>query len=264
MTIGPRWHRAHLWPAGDESDEAGWCRGAETRRGVVTSFSVQETDHQRSNRTKARVFTADFVRFARTRSGDGARRFLRQGRRRSVAQTEMSSGSVLQQRNGGDSRRRRPGLDERVDVHQIRVGDDLLGVGRHLVGGPAHIGREAGERQVARRQPGTGGTPLALVAMALPAPVRDPELLACLRAAGGGLRGSARRPALAPGRAPPRTRPRPRSVHRQSSCASPTPSSRQRGCVTTSTSAGSPFLTTASARCSAGPRSLGFSIGPSA
>src|SRR3989442_9766167 len=36
------------------------------------------------------------------------------------------------------------------------------------------------------------------------------------------------------------------------------------GCVTTSTSAGSPRLTTAMARLSAGARSAGFSIGPSA
>src|SRR5262249_16646797 len=37
----------------------------------------------------------------------------------------------------------------------------------------------------------------------------------------------------------------------------------QRGCETTSISAGSPFLTTASAREIAGPMSLGLSIGPS-
>src|SRR5690349_3596003 len=142
---------------------------------------------------------------------------------------------------------------------EVGIGNDLGRVGGHLIRRPPHVAREPGKRQRTRRQARAGGAALAFVAVALPAAVADEQLLAGLGVAGW------RRPRC-------RRRGRRRCGLRESNGRREDECRRcqqgfhaaHRGWVTTSTSAGSPFFTTASARCSAGPRSRGLVIGPSA
>lgn len=164
---------------------------------------------------------------------------------------------LLKQRNAREGRRSRARLQVRVDVRQVAVGNDLLRVRWHLVRRAPDVRREPREGEVPASQPRTRGAALTFVPVALPAADADPQLLARFRVSGGRcwcLRGRLRRrPGTRDGGNQHQRCNKYRRFHM-----------RHRGCVTTSTSAGSPFFTTASARWSAGPRSFAFAIGPSA
>src|SRR6185312_4295792 len=136
----------------------------------------------------------------------------------------------------------------------VLIGRGVPGIDRHPRPRLAQLAvdRLVGQRRGSQLRPRPA---LPLVAVALPAAVGDVDLLAVDRVAlGRGVLGEGGAGDSGGGQA--RQGQRKNQVH-----AHPL---NYRPCATTSIRAGSPFVTTARARLIAGPRSLGFSTGPSA
>ena len=131
-----------------------------------------------------------------------------------------------------------------VDVGEIAVGEDLLAIGGHRAIGHAHKARQCVERKRIGSEPWPGHGSLSHRAVALPASNSHKDVFAVLHRCreGPGLREE-----------------EPGGERRQSHAYAIAP---HRGWVHTSTSAGSPALTTSTARFSAPASSLGSLIGP--
>src|SRR5206468_2583020 len=117
-----------------------------------------------------------------------------------------------------------------------------------------HIARELRRRQRRVGEAGAVAATLAGVAVALPAAVASEQPLAVVDVGGGRRLLLRERDDAGDQHRDDRDHLHVRVLRALTSC--------HRGCVTTSMSAGSPFLTTSSAALIAGPRSFGFSIGP--
>ena len=79
----------------------------------------------------------------------------------------MGFGIYFSSRNLVEVRRRGLRAQERVDVRQFRILDDLLGERRHLVGGMPHVLHELRVGDRTRRKAGARASSLRLVAVAL-------------------------------------------------------------------------------------------------
>src|SRR6266849_4939150 len=180
------------------------------------------------------------------------------GQLTSVVNNERGGGrSARKEREACQGGRTRPTPQESVHICKVLIAHDLDRVGRHLSARCAHVGQETAKRQGIRRQSRPGAPALSLIVVALITAVLDEQQLALLgiaRRCGRCLRGRCslgRRLGRANG---DRNHPHDRDYRHH----------LHRGWETTSTSAGSPRLTTATARAIAGPRSFGSVIGPSA
>ena len=76
-------------------------------------------------------------------------------------------GLLVQQRDVLSWGRRGNGAQIRVNVREIRVRENLSGIGGHLAGGMTDIGCECDENDWPRGEPRTGDAALSLVAVAL-------------------------------------------------------------------------------------------------
>src|SRR5215469_15337728 len=151
-----------------------------------------------------------------------------------------------------------------VDVGDVLLRYRFARVRRHVIGRIANVALERLERKNRRTDPrGPGlGRALSQAAVAFVTAITHKEFLAVLgvsrgRRIGGLLRPSGRQPEQDGYQDKRKARPfhYAKLLDDSSSC--------YRGCVTTSTRAGSPCFTTSIARFSAGPRSFGSVMGPS-
>src|SRR5580692_961309 len=163
--------------------------------------------------------------------------------------------SIVQNRNVLRRTRARQRLHEGVHICDFLVRKHCRGISRHVVGGITQLSFKSVERHVGfgkawRRT--VEGAALPGTAVAGEAPVGEIEALAVPGIAWRSVLG------LQQGRSTKIGRSRRKRAFEIFHCESP-----QRGSVTTSTTAGSPRLTTATARASAPARSFGSTIGPS-